>query len=76
MRCAVVAPGNRSPANCSVTNRSHASFAAYDQLAHPLSHNMQLVETAAVGVEGARDLRELGEWLVDAARLDWLGPAG
>ncbi len=49
-----------------------ASFASAARLAHPLSHNLRLTRRTQAQVEGAPDLRELGEWLADPSLLDYL----
>src|SRR5262249_27908996 len=49
-----------------------ARFLPADRLAHPLSHNLDVLLTTAEQVERAPDLRAFAEWAVDRARLDYL----
>lgn len=51
-----------------------ASFMPLERLGHPLSHNLNLSRSTPAEVETADDLIELGEWMLDRHRLDYLGP--
>lgn len=50
-----------------------ASFMPAERLGHPLSHNLRLSRPTPAEVEAADDLVELGGWMLDRDRLDYLG---